>query len=258
MQKMMRQIIFTIILALTAGSLFINCAGEGDVVSAPPSKGQGGSMARFTIAGDYLYIVDQSNLLPFEIADKDNLIARPTIEIGTGIETIFPYNDMLFVGARNGMYIYDLESPESPQLLSNYIHITACDPVVVNGNTAYVTLRAGTNCGGGINQLEVIDVTDPANPQLKNTVSMGNPYGLGVVDSLLFVCEGDQGLKLLNVKDPYNISVIDTARDINGYDVIPLVEQKVLMMVGDNGFAQYDFSDPYQLKLLSKIDVAED
>ncbi len=74
------------------------------------------------------------------------------------VETVFIAEDMLYVGTSNGMHILSLANPSSPNFLSTYQHITACDPVVVEGDWAYVTLRAGNICGGTQNLLEVIDI----------------------------------------------------------------------------------------------------
>src|SRR5690606_2577958 len=96
------------------------------------------------------------------------------------IETIFPYEDKLFIGARSGMHIYDLATPENPQKISTYSHINSCDPVVVSGDYAYVTLRSGTTCEGFSNQLEVLDISNLASPSLVKVYPMHNPHGLGV------------------------------------------------------------------------------
>lgn len=251
----MKKMFFYSLALIIASTLFQFCNTDSDTAPLDSTSGTGGSMARFTIAGDYLYIVDHKSLKPFDISEKKNIKARSTINIEYGIETIFPYQDKLFIGARDGMHIFDITNAENPQFLSTYRHITACDPVVVNGTTAYVTLRAGSNCGGGFNTLDIIDVTNPSQPERMISYNLAGPYGLGVVDTLLFVCEGALGMKVMNVKDPYQIEILDTAVEINGFDVIPLKEQKILLMVGDDGFAQYDFSNPYELKLLSKINV---
>lgn len=253
----MKKIFIYSLLVFTGILLFQFCSSDSDVAPIDSASGTGGSMARFTIAGDYLYIVDHKSLKPFNISEKTNIKPSPEIQIEYGIETIFPYQDKLFIGARDGMHIFDITNAENPKFLSTYRHITSCDPVVVNGNTAYVTLRAGSNCGGGINLLDIIDVSNPANPNRLRSYPMSGPYGLGIADTLLFVCEGPMGMKVMNVKDPYQMEVLDIATEINGFDVIPLKEQKVLLMVGDDGFAQYDFSDPFNLKLLSKINVEE-
>ena len=58
------------------------------------------------------------------------------------------------------MYIFNVASPENPQFVSVYSHVVSCDPVVAEGNYAYVTLRSGTNCNRGLNVLDVVDIKD--------------------------------------------------------------------------------------------------
>ncbi len=214
-----------------------------DVLSsfAPTSAGVGGSMARFTVAGDHLYTVDMSTLRTFDIAEIDNPVAGVTEEIAWGVETIFPYEDKLFLGAQNGMHIFSVSNPSTPSWLSTYEHITSCDPVVVQDDIAYVTLRGGTECNGFTNQLEVIDVSNPITPQLLEVYPMLNPHGLGIDGSCLFICEGEFGLKMYDAED---IRTIDQnlTRHFEGfhaYDVIPL--DGLLMLIGNDGLYQYTY-----------------
>jgi len=46
----------------------------------------------------------------------------------------------MYVGTSSGIHILSLSEPSVPILKSTYRHITACDPVVVQGNRAYVAL----------------------------------------------------------------------------------------------------------------------
>ncbi|MEA3317759.1 MAG: hypothetical protein U9R54_07360, partial [Bacteroidota bacterium] len=96
------------------------------------SFGVGGSMARFTIYQNYLYTIDNAMLNIIDISDYSNLINTSTCYLGWGIETIFPHGDNLFIGSQSGMLIYDVSNPITPVKLSQYSHITNCDPVVVN------------------------------------------------------------------------------------------------------------------------------
>lgn len=219
--------------------------------------GKGGSMARFTLYGNFLYTVGLSNLQLFNITDPANPTASTNLELGWGIETIFPHEDKLFIGSTTGMHIYDIANPANPKHLSTYEHVRSCDPVVVYGSYAYVTLRSGTACQGFTNQLDLINISDLKNPKLVKSYPMQNPHGLGIDNKTLFLCEGSFGLKVFDIQDPTKIdqNLLRHFKNINAYDVIPL--NQVLMMIGQDGLYQYDYSDPKNLTLLSRIPVVK-
>ncbi len=225
---------------------------------APTSASQtgiGGSMARFTINGDFLYGLDGSNLDVVDISQQSQPVAKNEMPLSWDVETLFPYNDKLFVGSRNGMYILDLNIPAQPSQISYYAHVRSCDPVVVEGDYAYVTLRSGSTCEGFTNQLEVIDISNLKNPSLVKIYPMTNPHGLGIEQGTLFICDGNDGLKAYDATDVLAISENQLAhyKDINAFDVIPF--QKIAMVIGADGLYQYDYSDIKNIRLISQLPI---
>jgi len=174
-----------------------------------------------------------------------------------GIETLFPMAGSLFVGSNNGMLIYDISNPANPTYRSTFAHATACDPVVVSGSTAYVTLRDGNNCFGFVNQLDVIDVSNLDNPTLIRSYPMDNPHGLSVVDETLYLCEGLFGFKTFDASDSREIGnrILDHISGFQAYDVIVLPPGDHVMVVGQHGLYQFDASQRDDLKQLSVISV---
>lgn len=217
--------------------------------------GIGGSMARFTLYQNYLYAVHQWDLKVFDISSPTAPAEGNHIHTGREVETLFQLRDNLFIGTTTGMLIYGLENPDNPVYVSDFNHIRSCDPVVVENNTAYVTLRGGSACGGFDNQLDVIDITDITSPELLASHEMTEPYGLGIDNGTLFICDGSDGLKIYDAANPYAISanLLYHFSDINTYDVIPF--NGTLMMIGSDGLYQYDYSDLSNLDLLSIIPV---
>ena len=226
----------------------------GNSVGSSGGQGVGGSMARFTIVDNFLYTVDNSNLNIFDISNGASPNPLGSSTVGWNIETIFPKDDMLFLGSSNGMFIYDISTRTNPTLLSEFWHVGACDPVFVEDDLAYVTLRSGNICDGFTDQMEVIDISNPSNPELLITYEMDNPHGLSIADNTLFLCEGDYGLKVFDVTDHLAIDELEHYKDFSTYDVITL-PNKVLLVIGSDGFYQYDYSDVNNLKQLSKITV---
>lgn len=217
--------------------------------------GVGGSMARFTINQDHLYALDNDSLQAFNITALNNPVAGKSVFLGWDIETIFPYKTNLFIGSRSGMHIVDVSQPASPEKISTYDHVRVCDPVVAQDDLAYVTLRSGSECEGFTNQLEIINIENLRSPELLYTYPMTNPHGLGIDGTSLFICDGQDGLKIFDASDPSKISdnMLAHYPGMNAFDVIPF--ENLLMMIGTDGLYQYDYSDPNNIKFLSKIAI---
>jgi hypothetical protein len=225
------------------------------VYTSNSSSGQGGSMARFTLMNDYLYTVGVNNLSLFDVKTASNPTFLKAINVGLGVETIFPYESKLFIGTNRGMYIFSATDPANPVQLSLYSHIFACDPVVVQGKYAYVTLRTGNMCRQASNQLEVVDIEDPKNPKQIAVFPMQNPHGLSVSDNDLFLCEGNYGIKSFNITNKAKIAenLLQHLNNIKSFDVI--AGPKSLIVTGDDGVYQFNYSDASNLKQLSIIKV---
>ncbi|UBM59637.1 hypothetical protein LAG90_03095 [Marinilongibacter aquaticus] len=218
------------------------------------SSGKGGSMARFTIDKNYLYTVSGNALTLYDLENETQPDSAFNVDLGWGIETIFPYRDKLFIGSNSGMHIYDNSDPANPKRLSVFQHARACDPVVVHENLAYVTLRDGSACGAAPNRLDVVDISNAANPSLLKSYDMENPNGLSVHFPNLFICEGEYGLKSLDAQNASDIKTLEFIEDFYGFDCIAL-EGNVLLVIGKDGLYQFDYSDPANLKQLSVIPV---
>lgn len=217
-----------------------------DGTETPNSTGQGGSLARFKIVEDYLYAVGSYSMTIFDIEDLSTPELKHIQYAGWNIETLFHADGYLYLGSTNGMYIYNLENPELPEYVSEFTHWEGCDPVVVDGDYAYLTLRGGNACGQLESVLEVIDVSEKIRPVLKGRYTLDNPYGLGIKANTLFVCDGTSGLKLFDKEDPLNLSLVKQFKGIQAKDVIPLEDK--LIMIGDGIIYQYSYvSDGLEL-----------
>ena len=237
--------------------LLLTCCESGSDNANSASIGQGGSLTRFAISNNILYVVDNKAIKVFDISEN-NFDQLNEVEVGFGLETIFVRAPYMYLGANDAMYIFSISDPLNPTFIFRYAHIMSCDPVVVQGNRAYVTLRSGeTMCNRGINALEIIDITNPENPTLIANYPMNNPHGLGVDGDLLFICEGNEGLKFFDISDELNIGLIQHITDIHAYDVIP--RDGLLILTGEDGIFQFEYSDVNTpLQLLSKLPVLRD
>ena len=214
---------------------------DGVVLSAgaESTTGTGGSLARFQIVDNYLYTVGNYEMAIFNIQNLAEPVLSNTQYAGWNIETMFQAEGYLYLGSTNGMYIYNLVNPSSPEFVSDFTHWEGCDPVVVDGDYAYLTLRGGNLCGQLESVLEVIDISDKTNPTLAARYNLENPYGLGIKNDMLYVCDGTAGLKLFERETSEDLRLVNSLKDIQAKDVIPL--EKSLIMIGEKTLYQYEY-----------------
>jgi hypothetical protein len=238
------------------GEVFLSSDLSGNKSASSGSGtpfGMGGSMARFSIVQNHLYTVTTSHLNVFQITDALNPVFTKDISVGWNIETIYPFRDQLFVGSMNGMFIFSIANPNEPFQTGRFEHARSCDPVIADDKFAYVTLRSGTACEGFNNQLDVVDLRNPASPFLSKTYSMTNPHGLSKDGNILFICDSKAGLKIYNAADVNNLVLISIIENIETFDVIAF--KGIALVVAKGGLFQYDYSNPAKPVLLSKMEV---
>lgn len=235
-------------------SYYYACScGSTDMVSPVPlSDSQGSSYATFAAIDDYLYHVDYTTLVVYDIAapDQPKEIARK--HFGWAIETIYPTEQLLFLGGSQGMYIFDRVDPAAPNPIGQVEHFHACDPVVVSGSTAYVTLRGGNACGATNDVLLTVNIADPSHPRIVAEKAISTPYGLAVHEPLLYVSTGQSGYALLDVTSPTEPSQLAAWTDWATRDF--LWSDDLLFVLGFDDLRIYDVSDPKAPVLRSKVE----
>ncbi|WP_299127039.1 hypothetical protein [uncultured Winogradskyella sp.] len=243
--------IYTLLIIIT---LLLGCSSDSasNDASTFNETGQGGSLARFALYSDYLYVVDDTNLNVFSIVDQQQPVLVNTVNIGFNIETLFHLKNHLYIGSRNGMYIYNINNPEEPTYVSDVQHLTACDPVVANETHAFVTLHTNIGCGVNLNVLEIYDINDITNPVLISSRNLTRPIGLGLYGDYLFVC--DDEVKVFDISDPENSQLV-TSINVNSFDVI--INNNILVLIGENGLYQYslDTNNITNISPLSIINI---
>jgi len=223
----------TLVIILIIASCSMESGSNSDFSGG---EGKGGSMARFTIVNNFLYTVDMQNLRSFDLSNPEKPVYKANTALRFGVETIFPFNNNLFLGTTTGMYIYDVGNPANPVEKSFFNHVSSCDPVVTDGNYAYVTLNsANIGCGRFVNELQVIDIKNFSNPSLLTTFPLLSPKGLAIRNDSLWIC--DKGLKIFDVSTKQTPKQLQYFANVSAFDII--LNKNLVLIVGENGFTQY-------------------
>lgn len=224
------------------------CAKSDSAV--PTATGKGGSLAKFTIAGNYIYAISGKSLYAINISNPANPVKVSETPIDFDIETIYPFKNRLYIGSRNGIYAFSIDTASAPRLIGSVSHLRSCDPVVANDTASYSTLRNGTSCGAATSGLYVYDVRN-TQPLLKKVIAINQPIGLGQADSALYVCNGIEGLKVYSVKDAYQPTELKTITGNNFIDVIPYDD--LLICWTAKGVVLYDITNRFHPAWVTEI-----
>lgn len=245
----MKQLLLYILLFCLLG-----CEKAASDANSSYGSGKGGSLARFTIAGNYLYTVDETHLKVFDVSNPAAPVFQRTIPVGFEIETIFPFNGRLFIGSTSVVHIFSLDDPAHPKKLSEAVSpevLRRCDPVVAKDTVAFATLRTNGPCGGMASILAVYDIRNIEKPVQRASYPVSEPYGLGYEGNTLYVCDKQQGLMVFDISNAYEPQFLKSVNDGEYVDVIPYGD--VLLCWVQAGMILYDISDNQNPSLLTQI-----
>lgn len=241
------------ILCLLLFITLIACESAPDASAQPNSTdGKGGSMATFILKDSYLYTVDHTNLNVFNIANPENPVKVNSVNVGFNIETLFSMDKYLFLGSRNAMYIYSIEAnAEAPVKLAQASHFTACDPVVANAASAFVTIHTNTSCNPTANasRLMAYNITDITKPILVSQRVLQEPKGLALYKNYLIVCDKED-LLFFNVSDIKDIKLEHAIPNTPAIDLI--VQDGHIMAFTKTKLIQFVI-DPLDIKKTKQI-----
>lgn len=255
----MKEITISLLFSLTF--ILFGCTKTAVDTTRNNNTGKAGSLAKMITIDHYLYIINRSELMIYNVENPLQPVYQNTVNVGFGIETLFPFGNNLFIGSTTGLYIYDLTNPTSPTLAteSPVEHFTACDPVVANDEYAYVTLNSlRQECGNTINTNVLItyDISDIENTIEVNSQLMMGPKGLALSPTHLYVCDENIGVVIFDISEtPESPLAVDTLAGFTANDIV--LDNSLMMVVCDDGLRQYDISNPSEIVQLSFMSTNE-
>jgi hypothetical protein len=243
------------VILFQTGSLMDLQSSSNMTMAAKATLGISGSMARFTLLNNYLYTVTENALNVFNISVPENPVFSNKIQLGWGIETIYPFKNNLFIGSQTGMLVYSANNPQQPSKLGSFAHARVCDPVIADDNYAFVTLRSGSTCAGFTNQLDIVNIQNLPTTTLVKSYPLTNPHGLSKDGNTLIICDGKGGLKIYDASNVNALQLLQTITGMETYDVIAY--NNLAIVVAKDGLYEYDYSNRSNVKLLSSISYSK-
>ncbi len=222
-----------------------------------------GSYSTMLTLGDRLYLVNQQELITYNIESKNAPYLIDRSNVGFDIESLFHYQGLLLIGSSRTMHIFQLDEQGIPQKESSTDYFASdnivCvgDPIVMRQNLAYVTLADVSDnsiCWGRlVNELRVYDMTNLNNPELLTIQPLPNPKGMALGLNNLYICDGRKGLFVMDINDPVNPVLKQHITGFEAFDAI--VRDDLLIVSAKNQLIQFDISDENLISYIGRLDL---
>ena len=252
------------LLSILCLAMLISCEAEFGSLGSSDAAANAtqGSYTNMLVIGDFMYVINKEKLQTYSLQQADNPTLLDGQEVGFNIESLLHHKGSLFIGSAQAMFIYEIDDKGIPNRTSitDYESLgnDFCmnDPIAVNDGNAFASLssRSVGECGRfDMNEIRVYDITNLEDPRLMQTVAMDSPRGIALDGDILFVCEAEIGLKVLDVSNPDNPVQIYHFAGFKAFDVI--ANDGLLVVVGPEKIYEYDYSDIHNMKYLSELDI---
>ncbi|MCJ7824080.1 MAG: hypothetical protein MUP44_04225, partial [Anaerolineales bacterium] len=150
------------------------------------------------IQGERAYIAEsERGLLVLDISsDRPRLVFASQDLRGEGIQLA---GGLLYLAAgEDGLIIYSLADPDSPQEIGRYVHLEDARDVAVEGRLAYVADEP--------RGVEILDISSPTQPTRLGFVTWDPVYAQTEIvraeGGFVYVAAGTYGLKFIDVRNP--------------------------------------------------------
>lgn len=166
---------------------------------------------------NYLYVVGDNNLYVYDISDETAIVHKKTIGV-YGAVRVWSGENFVFVYNGTEVQIFDATDKANPQLKGAYYAAVDLHHVRAKGNYMYVLYMYDyqTNKNGSI---EVVDISTPTSPVLKDSYKPGDNEGRSFCFSpdgnKIFMAQYNFGtsntvVREMDITDPTNIQVLRT------------------------------------------------
>ena len=229
--------------------ILIACVPSSDNSSTSTEGASAGSTAAMTFYNGYFITLDGPRIRTYKLTENSVLVGVNEQSV-QGAETLFTYRDNeLYVGTETGVRIFTLEDNGYMTYQASASHTRSCDPVIVDGNTMYITLRSNINCRAqqGLSELVIYELTNDLQPSFLSSLPMTNPYGLAMGAEYLWVCDED-GLTKIDTSNLTAPNIVEKYTDIQCTDIIIRSHDKAIL-TGDHGIYLADLSEQHPVVL---------
>jgi hypothetical protein len=153
-----------------------------------------------------LILVDVSTLVDADPANnflKRDVVFNPNGAL-EGANSIYVAGRWVYVGAKDGLVIVDVDVPTQPRIVATIEEIHSATGIGLQFRYAFATDEKG---------LHIIDVTDPARPRVASHVEIEDAKNVYVARTYAYVAAGHNGVVIVDIEKPEKPFIDQTIKE---------------------------------------------
>lgn len=211
--------------------------GEIDTVSVPTD---------LQIIDNTMYVVEQAGLIIYDITDIANPVQVGEFPDSGTLHGIHVIGDYAFAADLDeGLEIYNVSEFTNIQKVDTYYSGQDVAEVLVQDSVCIVSVDASKLIL--LNSSDIMDLTTLG----EFNITSGMDFQ--IVDDLIFVTDNLSGLKILNISDPTNPTLVGTYVDGENVRAVNVDQEIAFISCSTDGFKILDISDISSPTLICEI-----
>lgn len=164
-------------------------------------------------------------------------------EVSQPMERFAIANSHLYAIDLNSLVTLDISSLE-PQVVHKEEVDWGIETIMIYHGYIYL---------GSRDALYIYSIANPEEPVQVSNYKINNAVRLGIIGNYLFISEGDEGIRIMDVSNPMDLEEVHYTADMSAFGIFP--HASVLMISGSSGIVQYDYSNIGEIAYLSTIPI---
>jgi len=196
----------------------------------------GGGAHTTRLRDDLLFVADHHQGMEIlNISDLNNIMKLTNVPVSEDTASIDITNDLAYISAYEGLYIYNISDPYSPQIVGTYYSTNPYGYLKIFNNYALISTPSG---------IEVLDISNPTNPVKVGKIGdWGQIRHFQIVGNILYGANMDRGVEIYDISNLQRSKLLGRFHDGGKPAYIHVIDHIAFVADYEDGLEIIDFDN---------------
>jgi hypothetical protein len=211
----------------------------------------GGGAHSLRLRDGILFVADHSQGMEIlDISDVNNIVKLSNVPVSEDTAGIDISDDLAFITAPEGLFIYNISNPSSPQSVYTYASTKSYAYIKIIDNFVFISNPSN---------IEVLDISNPSDPiKVSNIGDWGYIRHFQIIDNLLFAANMDSGLEIYDISNIHRPKLLGRFHDGGKPSYIHVIDDIAFIADYEDGLEIIDISNFTKMVEIGQFHEEED